>query len=74
MNEFSLKSHCPKCGSKNITTRYQEAGMDNEWPTIMNIPIYEEECLKRCCKRCNYRWAEKCMNVFSIIKERENAR
>lgn len=58
MRQYNSTNSCPKCGHKGAGTRYQPEGMDKTAISLMNIKVYEQECLVRTCTRCGYEWEE----------------
>lgn len=59
---FQETAVCPKCGGTEITVRYCRGGSDSLWRWPCNSIFYAgHEHLDRQCKRCGYRWLERCI-------------
>jgi len=67
----STRGICQKCGHDKVTITYCRT-MNSYCPVFKMIPKIEH--LDRCCKRCGYRWVEKCMGGKSERIVRESKR
>jgi hypothetical protein len=58
---FNDSAKCEKCGCKDVKASYAKPGWRGNYETCSSHG--EEEHIDRRCSRCNYIWAEKCLDV-----------
>ncbi len=61
LNPYNLDAACPKCGGKEIITRYHEDGQG--YTEYLRHGYIKGEHLDRICRICGYVWAEACVGV-----------
>jgi hypothetical protein len=58
---FNDSAKCEKCGCKDVKASYAKPGWRGYYETCSSHG--EGEHIDRRCSRCNYIWAEKCLDV-----------
>lgn len=59
---YDFAAHCPKCGHKDVSTHYVSASYWARYD-CRHHPSTNEEHLHRWCRRCDYQWAERCIDL-----------